>query len=273
MRVRWPPELLSADGGGGKQGSGSQHRGNFFSGIFRRNLLSGDQKRSSSPGSIRVDSSGACIADSPASASPPLAEPSALPGTRSYGNSGGARRLFCGLRVRMGVADGIVSPGEDVRSSRVKARCCAIGAAACGGQTLIGPATFAAVKDRLQELSAVDHSGLNSRLLAAQPRGRLSKLLHSRQAAWDAAREDPLCLDMGAYYLGDCVGSAKAVTPSTLRLYQIAPARRAGPKGGGGGGIAWPRAQGSLPAALELKKMLRAAPSVPPLLSRVRVAS
>jgi len=240
MRVRWPQELLSADGSGGKQGSGSQLRGRFFSGFFRRNSAINGGKRLPSPEGIRVDLAGANVADSPASASPLLAESSALPGTRSNGANAGNKELFCGLRVRMGVADGIVVPGEDVRRSRVKARCCVIGAAACGGQTLIGPATFAAVKDRLQELSAIDHNGLNSRLLAARPRGRLSKLLRSRQAAWDAAREDPLCLDMGAYFLGECEGGVAAVRPSPLRLYQIAPARCAPCcTEGGGGGIGW----------------------------------
>ena len=234
MRVRWPPELLPADGGG-KQGSGSQHRrrGRFLAGFFRRSSESSGSKRMQSLESVSVTSAGGAAAAAPASASLLVAEPSALPGAHSNGTIGGSNALFCGLRVRMGVSSGVVSPGEDAWSSGLKARCCVIGAAACGGQTLIGFTTFAAVKDRLQELSAVDHSGLNSRLLAARPRGRLRKLLRSRQAAWDAAREDPLCLDMGAYYLGDCVGSAKAVTPSTLRLCQIAPARRAAPQGRG----------------------------------------
>jgi hypothetical protein len=238
MRVRWPPELLSADGSGGKQGSGSQHRGRFFSGFFRSNSASTGRKLTPSLESVSVASAGAAAAaTAPASASQLPPEPSALPGTRSNGAKAGNKELFCGLRVRMGVASGVVVPGEDAWSSGLKARCCVIGAAACGGQTLIGPITF---KDRLQELSAIDHNGLNSRLLAARPRGRLSKLLRSRHAAWDAAREDPLCLDMGAYFLGDCEGGVAAVRPSPLRLYQIAPARCAPCcTEGGGGGIGW----------------------------------
>lgn len=56
--------------------------------------------------------------------------------------------------------------------------CCAVVSdAACGGQLLMEATTFAAIKDRLEELGAVDEAGLNVRRINRRPHGWLARAL------------------------------------------------------------------------------------------------
>ncbi|GFH21557.1 guanylate cyclase domain-containing protein, partial [Haematococcus lacustris] len=69
--------------------------------------------------------------------------------------------MFNGLRVRMGIATGILQQGTHVRTSSVLDMAKTISDAGAGGQVLLDELTFASVKDRLVELGAVDANGLN----------------------------------------------------------------------------------------------------------------
>lgn len=72
-----------------------------------------------------------------------------------------AETAIRGLKVRLGVATGTVATGEPVKGSAVMEVARIVGDAGNGGQTLVDHATFLRIKDRLHELGAVDHSGLN----------------------------------------------------------------------------------------------------------------
>ena len=104
--------------------------------------------------------------------------------------------LFYGLRVRMGIATGLLpvvdkdaggdslhgstrslrdgSDGVDIRNAAVFDLAKVVSDAGNGGQILMEAVTFALVKDRMHEFGAVDHNGINETLLAQQQRAMLS---------------------------------------------------------------------------------------------------
>ncbi|GAX74578.1 hypothetical protein CEUSTIGMA_g2027.t1 [Chlamydomonas eustigma] len=141
---------------------------------------------------------------------------------------------FNGLRVRMGIATGTITMGTELRESAVMQKSKVVADAGAGGQLLMDQATFLAVKERLEELGAVDHNGLNN--------ARLNKI---RAPIWicmgreHARQSEALVLDMGEYVhssaeaptllnaLGHKVDALNSSPPKepevTLKLYQILP--------------------------------------------------
>lgn len=120
--------------------------------------------------------------------------------------------LFFGLRVRMGIATGDLLPGESIKHCAVTADAKVVGQAANGGQVLMNEKAFERVKERLQELGAVDHNGMNYRKLEQRKRVWWKFWIRTQRKPQDEA----VVLDMGLYHLKD--------DPSTkLKLYQLLP--------------------------------------------------
>ncbi|GLI65643.1 hypothetical protein VaNZ11_009242 [Volvox africanus] len=121
-----------------------------------------------------------------------LMTPSAMMGTSSQK---GQSLLFNGLRVRMGVATGALPPGSSSKGSAVMDLAKMVSDMANGGQIMIDEATFKNIKERMEELGAVDHNGMNF------------KKLNSIQLPWYSCvrrkgvrnPDDALLLDMGEY--------------------------------------------------------------------------
>jgi len=127
--------------------------------------------------------------------------------------------MFYGLRVRMGVATGILQEGTAIRSSAVMEMAKVVGDAGAGGQVLMDDPTFAAIKERLEELGAVDHNGLN-----------LKKLNSIRPPWWmcwkrgdKTQMDEAVVLDMGEYLYSS--------TKSLPTLVQLPSLRRDSPQG------------------------------------------
>ncbi|GAX74576.1 hypothetical protein CEUSTIGMA_g2025.t1 [Chlamydomonas eustigma] len=140
---------------------------------------------------------------------------------------------FCGLRARIGLATGVLERNEEIRKSLIYSNAKMICDAAAGGQSLMDQKSFLAIKERLEELGAVDHTGINT-----------NRLLKMRRSSWlwcwgskRTAQHEPLVLDMGEYIkkekslqdirLDITTGAAMLCThdndTSVLRLYQILP--------------------------------------------------
>eukprot|EP00798_Chlamydomonas_sp_ICE-L_P016358 gene16358-22559_t len=73
------------------------------------------------------------------------------------------------LRVRMGVATGILPKGSMIRGSKVMEKCKVVSDAGAGGQITLDAETFHALEGRLVELGAVDADGLNYDILRTAP--------------------------------------------------------------------------------------------------------
>ncbi|KXZ47811.1 hypothetical protein GPECTOR_32g423 [Gonium pectorale] len=151
--------------------------------------------------------------------------------------------LFNGMRVRMGIATGLLPPGQMSKGSAVLDLAKMVSDAANGGQIMMDEATFADIKERLEELGAVDHNGMNFKKLNAIQPPWYSCL--KRKSARNP--DEALILDMGEYT--HCPGSKRlplfsvdaSTAPATpgaggapppgqrskgperLRLYQVAP--------------------------------------------------
>ncbi|WIA42187.1 hypothetical protein OEZ86_009450 [Tetradesmus obliquus] len=133
------------------------------------------------------------------------------------GKGGGCEAVAQGLRVRMGVASGVVPAGVNISNCSLLQLAKAVSDMAHGGQILLDARACAGVRDRLTELGAVDARGYNDMQLAHAARaamrqqtsgllsyclGRFSSclscsLLNSRSSALD---NDALLLDMGELY-------------------------------------------------------------------------
>jgi hypothetical protein len=96
-------------------------------------------------------------------------------------------------------------------------------------------ATFFAVKDRLWELSAVDAGGINTRKLAARPKGPLARALGGGGSRPDL-RDECAVLDMGRYRIRRQATSPKA--PSLAPVDTSSGAARAQRRSADGGSSA-----------------------------------
>ncbi|KAI8476209.1 MAG: hypothetical protein J3K34DRAFT_271511 [Monoraphidium minutum] len=138
--------------------------------------------------------------------------------------SASQRRVLYGLRVRMGVASGMLPGDTEIRSSAVFRLAKVVSDMANGGQVLLDAATFERIKDSQEELGAVDHHGYNDRQLAgvAGPASLASTCcawLPWRRGARRAALEERVkgssvvVLDMGAWRVPG-LNMAAALSPA-----------------------------------------------------------
>ena len=106
---------------------------------------------------------------------------------------------FKGPRVRMGVATGTLDV-IPINASSVMEAAKTVADAGAGGQLLMDEATFESIKDRIEELSAVDHEGINlDRLNKIKPSlwVRFLRLCAGRK---DDHEREAQVLDMGEYF-------------------------------------------------------------------------
>ncbi|GAX79287.1 hypothetical protein CEUSTIGMA_g6728.t1 [Chlamydomonas eustigma] len=101
-----------------------------------------------------------------------------------------------GLRVRTGVAAGLVKAGFGVIGCALHQRAKLITDAGSGGQILMCEASFAAVKDKTQELGCMTEEGLDLEHL--EDYGWWSKWWRSKESA---KSKGAILLDMGEYML------------------------------------------------------------------------
>eukprot|EP00200_Dunaliella_tertiolecta_P019164 CAMPEP_0202400750 /NCGR_PEP_ID=MMETSP1128-20130828/2982_1 /ASSEMBLY_ACC=CAM_ASM_000463 /TAXON_ID=3047 /ORGANISM="Dunaliella tertiolecta, Strain CCMP1320" /LENGTH=1520 /DNA_ID=CAMNT_0049004399 /DNA_START=82 /DNA_END=4641 /DNA_ORIENTATION=- len=97
----------------------------------------------------------------------------------------GSPELFNGLRVRMGVASGMLQAGTPLLSSPVVDAAKVVSDAGSGGQVLLDEPTFQRIKDRLFELGAVDCNGMNyKRLRSIKTRKQVKRGLEWLSFEW-----------------------------------------------------------------------------------------
>eukprot|EP00878_Enallax_costatus_P015458 GHUV01016192.1.p1 GENE.GHUV01016192.1~~GHUV01016192.1.p1 ORF type:complete len:446 (+),score=127.76 GHUV01016192.1:4890-6227(+) len=80
-----------------------------------------------------------------------------------------------GLKVRMGVASGVLPAGSDITRSALFQLAKAVSEMANGGQILFDASTAVAVRDRLAELGGVTHKGYNEQRLSEAYRLQATK--------------------------------------------------------------------------------------------------
>eukprot|EP00798_Chlamydomonas_sp_ICE-L_P013866 gene13866-19791_t len=114
-------------------------------------------------------------------------------------DKGGPAPLFCGLRVRMGVATGQLSRNTQIRGCAVMEKCKVVSDAGAGGQVILDEETFNTVKDRLLELGAVDHNGINYSMLSKSPKSSPWHICKFWKKDSDSCDGDAPVLDMGTY--------------------------------------------------------------------------
>lgn len=162
-----------------------------------------------------------------------------------HGSAPSVQRLFCGLRVRMGVATGVVEKGAEVANCGVHALAKVVCDMGHGGQVLIESATFDQVKHRNAELGAIDHHGYDDRLLVSYQDLR-SRLGHCCSFYEDAVpyaeSSNATIFDMGEYTM------AEAAAPPAAAAAQPAPPPPTPDVGGGEGGSAAAAAPGAVAA-------------------------
>ena len=105
---------------------------------------------------------------------------------------------FKGPRVRMGVATGMLDV-IPINASSVMENAKTVADAGAGGQLLMDQATFDAVKDRLEELAAVDHEGLNVDQLSKMKPSLWVQFIRLCRGSKGAGELEALVLDMGEY--------------------------------------------------------------------------
>ncbi|WIA15920.1 hypothetical protein OEZ85_012668 [Tetradesmus obliquus] len=121
--------------------------------------------------------------------------------------------LLPGLRVRMGVASGMLGDKEDCLNCKVLEVARVVSDAGSGGQVLLDSVSFGLVKDRLEELGQVGHSGYarSSRVTGwGTPRGWLARKLKRARLSAEA-----IVLDMGLYSIPG-FGSSHALDAAQL---------------------------------------------------------
>ncbi|KAI8463865.1 MAG: nucleotide cyclase [Monoraphidium minutum] len=164
---------------------------------------------------------------------PPSALLAALMRPSGAGGGGGGDKLFYGLRVRMGVASGTLPKGVHVDKCTIFSLAKTVSDMARGGQVLIEDGTFeAAVKDRREELGAVDHHGHDDRLLVSSKGGAAARWWRCWGARQDApaggAGSSVVILDMGEYK-GPPPVPARQPVPTPPRGGAAAPAAAPAP--------------------------------------------
>ncbi|KAG1668570.1 hypothetical protein FOA52_007304 [Chlamydomonas sp. UWO 241] len=123
-----------------------------------------------------------------------------------------------GLRVRMGIASGVLPPGTSAASSLVMATAKLVSDAGFGGQILMDRATFLAVNHLTQELGAVDANGLDINQLHTPS----SFLCWFRRES--RRRNEAILLDMGEYaHVSALLKLAANPAASTLGRQQSSP--------------------------------------------------
>ncbi|KAF6257722.1 hypothetical protein COO60DRAFT_1203083 [Scenedesmus sp. NREL 46B-D3] len=141
-----------------------------------------------------------------------------LQGSASLAGKAGTEVVQQGLRVRMGVASGVVPAGVNISNCSLLQLAKAVSDMANGGQVLLDARCCAGVRDRLTELGAVDACGYNDMQLANAARaamrqqtsgllsyclGRFSSCLACSVFGDQSSQldNDALLLDMGEYYI------------------------------------------------------------------------
>eukprot|EP00798_Chlamydomonas_sp_ICE-L_P018077 gene18077-24500_t len=92
------------------------------------------------------------------------------PGSNPSTKKGPIKGLFRGLRVRMGVATGELLPGGMAQGGEVMERAKVVSDAGAGGQVLMDKRTFNGIKNHLEELGAISHTGVHYKLSSLLPR-------------------------------------------------------------------------------------------------------
>eukprot|EP00798_Chlamydomonas_sp_ICE-L_P003421 gene3421-13466_t len=137
---------------------------------------------------------------------------------RSVGNKA-ASALFLGLRLGMGVATGSLQQGQSLKSSELHELAITLVEASSGGQVLLCERTFLCIKERLEELGAVDEEGLDFAKLQAK-KTLWTKLSQAQRASTAGAGQAPV-LDMGTYTY-----TKKGEIPIVLTVPEAEPEQR-----------------------------------------------
>eukprot|EP00775_Hariotina_reticulata_P004663 gene4663-4916_t len=129
-----------------------------------------------------------------------------------HGGSVAGDAVVKGLRVRMGVATGVVPRNTTIARCALLELAKAVSDMANGGQIILEMGCFEGMKDNLTELGTVDHKGYNDHLLALATKAALRqhtnllfkligcfKRCLGRPDAGDLYDSDALLLDMGVY--------------------------------------------------------------------------
>ncbi|WIA10689.1 hypothetical protein OEZ85_010869 [Tetradesmus obliquus] len=126
--------------------------------------------------------------------------------------------LFAGLRVRMGICTGDVPSGTPIKSSALFQLAKVVSDFGNGGQVVMDHVTFAAVKESLTVLGAVEAGGINyTRLATHRSLWTSLKVALGCTSPLDPA-EEAVVLDMGAYYQPIQGANSSADRPDTLDL-------------------------------------------------------
>ena len=174
---------------------------------------------------------------------------------------------FRGLRVRMGIATGVLpGGGQDPRAAAVFQMAKAVCDSASGGQVLMDARTFAGIKEDLHALGATDAGGLNYRRLASKRSVR-----DALCCAPPAESDEAVVLDMGAYvvrpgvsWLDEPHRGKPPVAGGSAPLAAVAEGKPPGSAAGAAGGGA--AAAGGLPTAAGAAAAAAAAAGGPHLL-------
>ncbi|GAX79288.1 hypothetical protein CEUSTIGMA_g6729.t1 [Chlamydomonas eustigma] len=214
--------MLPLDSNGSNQSAGSQRGAGSNQGsrdLNRESGVPGPEKSGNSRTAPRSGSGGGWTRqkssgnlDDLAGATPVSPLPHAKAAAASKG--------IVGLKVRMGIATGVVPVGTRPAASSLMERAKVISDAAAGGQILMCQYTFAAAKEKTQELGCMTENGLDLDMLDNKSWWSLFSTKNTNKV------KEALLLDMGEYmycpkgYTPPQVFTAKDLRLGTHKLQQ-----------------------------------------------------